>query len=114
MNIYFGENQSRSELCTQARYLIATPRPFHSPLTVGRCVTVCVTMDLFIDSWILQERVPISSGFVYKVTLVVYRTHFIAVCDTAQAHVHLGRFSLQLDGRDIWQTWGTREIQGCW
>jgi len=50
MPIYFGENQSRSELCTQSRYLIATPSPFHSPLKIYRYVTVCVTMDVFIDS----------------------------------------------------------------
>ena len=101
MLIYFGENQSRSELVTQPRYLITTPRPFHSPLKIGRSVTVCVTMDVLIDSWILQERRLIPSGFVYKVKLLVYSTYFVAVCDTIQTHVYLDRFSLQLNIGDF-------------
>lgn len=98
---YFGENHSSSDLCTQPRYLIATPRPFHSPLKIGRSMIVCVTMDFFIDSWILQLSVPISSDFVYNVKLLVYRLYFVAICDTRQAHVHLDRFSLQLNIGDF-------------
>ena len=101
MRVYFGENQSSSELCAQSRYLVAMPRPFHSPLKIRRSVTVGVTMNVFIYSWILQERVPISPGYVPKVNPLVYRTYFVAVCDTTQAHVHLDRFSLQLNIGDF-------------
>ena len=97
MHIYCGEYQSRSELCTQPRYLIATPRPFHSPLKIGSSVTVCVAMYVLIDSWILQEMVPVSSGVIYKIKLV-HRTYFVAVCGTL-AHALLDRLTLQLD---IW------------
>jgi len=56
---------------------------------------------VFIDSLALQEKVRSSSGFVYKVKLLVYRTYFVAVCDTIQAHVNLDRFSLQLNIGDL-------------